>query len=308
MTKRADLLAYLALGAICLIWGTTYLALRIGVSGFPPFLFVIIRQILAGTILSGFMLLVRRTSLPERKELGRLILGGLMIFALPNGLLAWAEVYIPSGIAAIIASMMPLWVVFLNISVNKQERPTPAVVFGVILGLCGIAVIFSDNLSDFGNFKYFLGILAAFVATFSWATGSMSLKRYQLKTNLFLSAGIQMFFGGLWLIPFSLSFDSFHQIVWHAAMLESLVYLVCIGSIVGYICYFYALKHLPITLVSLYAYVNPLAAVVLGWIILDERLTITIWTGFLITVLGIYIVNRGYHPRNFARPQLSKQT
>lgn len=308
MNKRPDFLAYLALGAICLIWGTTYLAIRIGVSGFPPFLFVIIRQILAGTLLAGFMLLVRRKSLPERKELGRLIFGGLMIFALPNGLLAWAEVYIPSGIAAIIASLMPLWVVVLNLSVNKEERPTPAVIFGVLLGLCGIGVIFSDNISDFGNFKYFLGILAAFVATFSWAVGSMWVKRNQMKMNLFLGAGLQMFFGGLWLIPFSLSFDSYRQIVWHAAMLESLVYLVLIGSIVGYISYFYALKHLPITRVSLYAYVNPLAAVVLGWIILDERLTLTIWTGFLITVLGIYIVNKGYHPRNFARPQLSKQT
>jgi drug/metabolite transporter (DMT)-like permease len=114
-----------------------------------------------------------------------------------------------------------------------------------------------------------------------------------------------MFFGGMWLIPFTLLFDDLSAITWSAEAVYALVYLIIFGSVIAYACYSYVLRKLPMTIVSLYAYVNPLVAVILGWLILDERLNANTWIAFALTVAGIYIVNRGYQLRDAWRAQLS---
>src|SRR4029077_3086946 len=202
--QSRPLIAYLALGAVCIIWGTTYLALRIGVTQFPPFLFSVMRFLCAGLILLGFMLTVGKASLPGKKSLFNQAIAGLLMVTLGIAVVGWAEMYVSSGLAAIICSMMPIWVVLINVSVNRNERPTFPIVLGLLIGLSGIVMIFGEHLSDFSDSRYTFGIALAFLANLSWAVGSVWTKKKNDQTNPFLNAGLQMFFGGLFLIPLSL--------------------------------------------------------------------------------------------------------
>jgi drug/metabolite transporter (DMT)-like permease len=304
--KKDLLIPYIALGAICLIWGTTYLVLRIAVLHFPPFLFVTIRQLLAGSLLVGFMLLSGQALWPDRAHLIRQAIAGFFMISLGNGLVAWAEVVIPSGVAAILCSLMPMVVILINLSINKDERPTVPIVTGVLLGLGGILMIFGEHLVEFSKIEYQLGIMVIFIAVLSWASGSVWLKKRGNDGNAFLNAGLQMFFGGVWLIPCALIFDDLSRVSWSVEALYSMIYLVLIGSIVAYACYSYVLRKLPMTIVSLYAYVNPIVAVLLGWIVLGEKLNLKIGIAILITVAGIYIVNRGYQFGRLWKQQFSR--
>lgn len=303
---RKELLPYIALGAICLIWGTTFLVLRIAVLHFPPFLFVTIRQLLAGILLAGFMLASGKAVLPAKSDIVRQAIAGFFMISLGNGLVAWAEVLIPSGVAAILCSLMPVAVILINVSINKEERPTVPIIAGVLVGLLGIMMIFQEHLAEFSNLEYQVGIFLIIVAVISWAGGSVWLKKRGNDGNAFLNAGLQMFFGGIWLIPGALLFDDLTAIHWSAEAAYSLLYLVLIGSVVAYACYSYVLRKLPMTIVSLYAYVNPIVAVLLGWIVLDEKLTLKIGIAILITVAGIYIVNKGYQISKLWKQQFSR--
>jgi len=304
--KRDLLIAYLALAAICIIWGTTYLVIRIAVVDFPPFLFVAVRQVLAGLLLAGFMVLVLKEKLPSRAHLIRQAIAGFFMISMGNGLVAWAEVHIPSGMAAVICSLMPVMVILINLTINQDERPTIPIILGVAVGLIGIIMIFSEHLAEFGKIEYILGVVVTVVGVVSWAGGSIWLKKHNTNSNPFLNAGLQMFFGGVWLFPLSLIFDDLSAVSWTTESVYSLIYLVLFGSITAYACYSFVLRKLPMTIVSLYAYINPIVAVILGWIVLDEKLNLKIAVAILLTVAGIYIVNRGYQLRDAWRAQFTR--
>ncbi len=292
--KRELTLAYVALLAVCIIWGTTYLALRIAVLHFPPLLFSAIRQSIAGLVLLGIVFTFSQVKFPPKEHVIRQAIGGFLMISMGNGLVAWAEMEIPSGIAAIICSTMPVMVIIINLAVNREEKPTWSIVIGVLIGMAGIITIFSEHVNEFAKTEYRIGIVLILLAVLGWAAGSIWIKKQPSDSNPFVNAGLQMFFGGLWLFPFSLLFDDLQGVHWSGESLYSLLYLIVFGSIIAYASYLYALKKLPMTIVSLYAYVNPLVAVVLGWVILNEKLNGVIGVGILITIAGIYIVNRGY--------------
>jgi drug/metabolite transporter (DMT)-like permease len=198
---------------------------------------------------------------------------------------------------------MPVMVILINLSIHREERPTFSIVLGVLLGLAGIVIIFSEHITELSNPDYIVGIVLILLAVLGWAAGSIWIKRQGSDSNPFVNAGLQMFFGGLWLFPGSLIFDDLSNVTWSAEAIYSMLYLIAFGSIVAYASYLYALRKLPMTIVSLYAYINPLVAVILGWLILDEKLNTIISIGILITVTGIYIVNQGYR---FTRTKKSK--
>ncbi len=304
--KKDLLIAYIALGVICVIWGTTYLALRVGVLHFPPFLFVILRQFIASTVLGSIMLTVGKAAWPSRENIFRQAIAGFFMITLGNGLVAWAEVLIPSGVAAIICSLMPVAVILINVAANREEKPTIPIALGVLIGLVGIVMIFGEHVQDFSKREYQAGIFLIFIAVISWAGGSVWLKKKNTEGNLFLNAALQMFFGGLWLVPCSLMFDNFKNLSWSGEAVISLAYLVVFGSIIAYGCYSYALRKLPMTILSLYAYVNPVVAVILGWLVLDEKLNVTIAVAIGITVAGIYVVNRGYYLSKIWKAQFTR--
>jgi drug/metabolite transporter (DMT)-like permease len=297
MKTQRPLLAIAALAVICIVWGTTYLALRIGVAEFPAFLFSSIRLTIAGALLIGFMLTFGKQKFPEWRTIRIQALAGFFMFAMGNGLVGWAEINVSSGLAAIISSMIPIWVILLNMRLSEGEKLNFPIVAGLLIGMGGIVMIFGQHLSEFSNPAYQLGIVALFIANISWAAGSIWIKKKNQHTNLFLNAGLQMFFGGLFLLPPSLLFDDYSKLVFSSEIIYTLVYLILIGSILAYICFSYAIKKLPVTIVSLYAYINPLVAVFLGWLILDEKFSLQIFFAMIITVAGIYLVNRGYQLR-----------
>jgi drug/metabolite transporter (DMT)-like permease len=306
-TNRKSILAVLALAAVCLIWGTTYLVLRIGVSGFPPFLFSAMRQLIAGGILIGALLLFTKTKFPDSSVVFNQAMAGFFMFTMGNGLVGWAEVHISSGMAAIISSMVPIWIILLNIKVNQDEKPNFPIVAGLLIGLTGILMIFGQHLKEFSNPTYQLGIGAMFIANMGWAAGSVWIKKKNQHSNLFMNASLQMLFGGLFMLPLSTLFDDYSNVHFTTSVSFALAYLVVVGSIIAYICFTFAIKQLPMTIVSLYAYINPLVAVLLGWIILDEKFSLSICIAMLITVAGVYLVNRGYYLRKEWKAQLAEE-
>ena len=306
MRAEGNLKAYLALGAICIIWGTTYLALRVGVTQFPPFLFSFLRFVIAAPVLLIFVFTIGKRRWPDRRTLFNQAMCGLLMITLGISVVGYAEVYVSSGVAAIICSMMPVWTILINLIANNEERPNRIIVAGLAIGLAGIVMIFGEHLAEFGDPDYQFGIALIFVANISWAYGSIWIKKHNTAVDPFMGAGLQMLFGALFLIPLSLIWDDYSNIQWSAEIAYVLLYMALIGSVAAYACYSYAIKKLPITLVSLYAYVNPVVAVVLGWLVLNEKLNYTIGIAIALTVAGIYVVTKGYQMRNYMKTLLSK--
>jgi drug/metabolite transporter (DMT)-like permease len=292
--KKDLLYAYIALGAICLIWGTTYLAIRIGVQYFPPLLFVVIRQLLSGFVLGSLAMIFAKAQWPSFENIKRQAIAGFFMITLGNGLVSYAEVTIPSGVAAILCSLMPVTTIMINLFLNKEEKPNSLIIFGVLLGLTGIVMIFREHLVEFSRPEYLVGISIILIGVVAWAGGSVWLKKTNSEGNLFLNTALQMFFGGIWTIPGVFLFDDLSKVHFSTESSLAMIYLIVFGSVIAYACYSYALRKLPMTILSLYAYVNPVVAVVLGWLVLDEKLNLMIGVSIMTTVAGIYVVNRGY--------------
>jgi len=287
--------AYLALAIVCIVWGTTYLALRVGVVAFPPFLFSAIRQISAGIILLAALGILGKLKIRKQDFLLQLIPGILMI-ALGNGVIGWSERYIPSGLAALIVSVLPVYVVAINfISGIDRKRPNYFIIWGLILGCAGIVLMFRDNLNDLFNPEYLLGMLIAFGSCLAWAVGSVFVKHKPSENNVLTNAAIQMFIGGIVLLLMSFALDDYSELknvttesIW------ALVYLTLFGSVLAYSCFVYILKELPIGVASLYAYVNPFIALFLGFLMLDESLTWITFFALAAVLAGMYMINKGY--------------
>ena len=299
--KRESILAYFCLAGVSLIWGTTYLAIRIGVADFPPFLFAGIRQITAGILLTGFMFLFFRQRIANIQWLPQMA-GGFLMITMGNGLVSWAEVYVPSGVASIICSIMPAMVVVINLFVDRSEPPTGLILTGLFIGMGGIFLVFSEYLQAFANSYYTAGIVLIFMATLSWALGSVLIKKRGKASNPFLNAGLQMFFGGVFCLPVSLAFDDYANFSWNTEAIYALVYLSLLGSVAAFAMYSYALTRLPVTIASLYSYINPLVAVLLGWLLAHEMLNFKIALAFIITVGGIYLVSYGHRQKKKELP------
>lgn len=290
---RSNRLAYLALAFICVVWGTTYVALLIGVRHFPPFLFTALRQITAGALLAGFMLLVRHQSWGDWLNIRRQMVAGVLLITVGNGFVGWAEMYVPSGIAALIASLSPLWVVLINLAANRTEKANGLIWFGILTGVAGMVVLFRDNLILLTNPQYATGTLLIFLAALGWAGGSVFVKKQKSTVHPILNAGWQMFFGGIGCFLLSLIFDDWGHAEWSPEMLVALLYLILFGSIAAFAAYGYALSKLPVTLVSMHSYINPMVAVLLGWWMLGEKLNAMIALAFICIIGSLYLVNRG---------------
>lgn len=295
MQTNKNIIAYLALAVVSIVWGTTYFSIRIGVETFPPFLFSAIRQIIAGSLLLLVMKIIGKLNIRKSIIINQLVLGTLMI-ALGNGVIGWCERYIPSGLAALIVSILPLYIIGLNYLAGlEQQKMNKYIITGLSLGCLGIVLIFKDNLKDFVNPVYLTGTLITFGACFFWAIGSVYSKTIRLKGNSITNAALQMLFGGIVLLAMSLIMDDYSELqIISPEAIWTLVYLILIGSVISYPCYVYALEKLPIGIVSLYAYINPVIALILGFFLLNEKITYTTVIALCNVMAGIYCINRGY--------------
>jgi drug/metabolite transporter (DMT)-like permease len=287
--KRGKALFCLAL--VCFFWGTTWLASKEGVKHMPALQLAGVRQLLGGTCYIIYFL-AKGTALPKGKEWIPILVLSFLNFMLSNALSTWGIQYISAGLGSIIGAIFPLWLVIIGLFTAKAALKKKTVI-GLSLGFAGICVIFYEHLADFLNPGFRFGIFLSLASTWSWAFGTIYTKKHAVHFNPYFGLGLQMVISALTLIPVSAlthNFISFPQIPWQAW--ASIAYLVVFGSIISFIAYLYALQNLVTEQASLYAYINPIVAVLLGWIIFSEALTAFIIIGVLITLYGVYLVNQ----------------
>lgn len=286
--------AYLALAAICIIWGTTYTAIKYAVRDFPPYLLVGIRQTSAGLLLLALALASGKLLWPGRKYALRQALTGVATITGGNGFITWGMQYVSSGLAAIIGSLTPVMVVLISLAWRSPERINTRMIAGVLMGFGGLGIIFNDGWQDLLKPEYRWGIAGCFASCFTWSLGTVMAKRWNSpEVPPLLNAGMQITAGGLGGLVLSLLFDKDHTIHHTAESWLSMLYLITIGSALAFTFYMYALKHLSATVSSLYTYINPLVAILLGWALLGESLTPGTILGMTVTITGVWLVNRG---------------
>lgn len=292
MKENYGFKAYLAWITICIVWGTTYLAIRIGVTDLPPMLFAGLRWIIAGAMLT-VLLNLRGYPFPKFEDLKHLAVVGIALIGIANGLVVVAEQWIPSGLTALILSTLPFWMVGLESLLPKGPKLNWYILTGLLLGISGVILIFAKDLNITLEFNVFLGGLCLFGAVVSWAVGSIYWKYKQLNVRPIMGASIQMLIAGI--LQTLLGFALGEQNSFHLTQngFWALAYLVVFGSILGYASYIYSVSNLPLSLVSTYAYINPVIALLLGWYFLDEPLTITVFIAAGFILVGVSLVKRG---------------
>ena len=294
--------AIFALALVCLLWGTTWIASKEGVRYMPPLQMAGIRQFFGGLCYVLFFV-AKGERWPQGKEWQSIFVLSFLSFLVANGLSTWALKYISSGLAAIIGAIFPLWLVVIGLFSAKAKMPGKAI-FGLLLGFGGVCIIFYEHLQDFliGDFRF--GILLSLAATWAWAFGTIYTKKHAANFNPYFSIGLQMVISGIALTGISYSATDtipIAAIPWQSW--AAIAYLVIFGSVVSFIAYLYALQNLSTGQASLYAYVNPIVAVLLGWMIFSEKLTMFIAVGGLVTLMGVYLVNKAYKVRATTMPE-----
>lgn len=285
--------AVFALALVCFFWGTTWIASKEGVRNMPPLQMAGIRQFLGGLCYVLFFLF-KGARWPNKKEWQSILVLSFLNFLIANGLSTWGVKYISAGLGAIIGAIFPLWLVVIGLFSAKSRMPGKAIV-GLLLGFGGVCIIFYEHLQDFFNADFRLGIILSLCATWGWAFGTIYTKKHAANFNPYFSIGLQMMVSGIVMTIIANSTGTtipVTSIPWQSW--ASIGYLVLFGSVISFIAYLYALQNLSTEQASLYAYINPMVAVLLGWLLFSESLTAFIAVGGLVTLLGVYLVNKAY--------------
>lgn len=274
------------LGAVYLIWSSTYLAIRVTVrpgAGFPPFTMGATRLLLAGTLLLIFALVRRRDVRPSAKDLVTLAGSGILLWGVANGLVVWAEQRADSGLAALVIGSVPIWSAVLD-ALADRRLPSPRLFGALLLGFLGVASLAWPVLRD-GVQADVVSVAALFGAAISWASGSVLQRRRGLDVSLTVSSGYQHLAGGAWLLLAVLVLDE-PLATPTAAAWGAWIYLIIFGGL-AFTSFVQTLRLLPISVAMTYAYVNPVIAVFLGWLILDEPVTGWTLAGAALVLLGV---------------------
>jgi len=286
---------WLALLALYIVWGSTYLAIRFAVETIPPFFHASLRFLVSGVILLTW----RRAAgdpFPTRNQWGSLAIIGTFLLLGGNGLLAWAEQTIPSGVAALIIGAVPMFLVVAEALRPHGIKPTIRAIIGLVIGFGGIYLLVGPSELNGDMHLNPLGVAALLTACLLWAVGSIYSKTADLPRSTLMMSGAEMLTGGVALMIVSLGtgeLSGFHfgQVSENSWL--GLVYLIFIGSMIGFVSYAWLLQNAPISLVMTYAYVNPLVAVVLGYIFLQEPLSSRTLAAAGIIIGSVIFINSG---------------
>ncbi len=289
MLKDESIKAYAAWLAVCFFWGTTYLGIRIGVQHLPPALFAGIRWLFSGLIFIAYLRL-KKIAWPTFREIANMAVVGFCLLFLANGTVVWAEQWVPSGLAALIVSTLPIWMAGLESILPTGNRLTLKKGLGIFIGFMGIVVLFYPDLKQSMDSAYLKGVIALFFAPLAWATGSLFSKYNPVSCNILMSAAVQMTIAGLIFILVGLGLGEAYRFHLNLPGMAAMAYLIIFGSIVGYGSYIYALAKLPAAKVALFAYVNPVIAVLLGWLLLNERLDWYVAVATALVLSGVLLV------------------
>lgn len=290
-----------ALAAVCFFWGTTYLAIKTGVKEMPPLLFSGVRFMLAGFLLALFALAAGRR-FPKGPELPPLLLAAVLMMAVANGSLAWSLQRVPSGVASLLAAMTPLWLVVL--ARFSGERVSRRGWGGVFVGLVGMLVLVWPDLAGARPRPgVALGAAVLCCSTGVWAWASIYMKRRPHAADPFAAVAVQKLAGGAAAVLLGLASGEAPRWQPGPAGLWALLYLTFAGSLVGYTCYIYALKHLPTERVAMYAYANPVVAVSLGVALGGESVDLALVLGAPVVLFAVWLANTG----EYAAPRLEAE-
>ncbi len=302
MTRRVLFAAYGAWIAVCFFWGTTYLAIRVGLETLPPLLFAGMRFMAAGLLLFVFVFFVQRARLPKGKEWLHQMLIGLMLLGIGNGMVVIAEQWVPSGPAALLVATSPFWVVGLERLLKNGERSTKRTLIGLLLGFLGLIVLMAPNLTGLNvNTLYLVGAVAIQLACASWAAGSVFSKHHQTNLSPFMAAAVQMLIAGVAMTLVGTTIGEWHSLHFSTRSFYALIYLIVFGSIVAFGSYTYAIQKLPLSIVSTYSYINPVIAVLLGWLILSETLSVRVIVAMAIILGSVALVKTSPESRMVKR-------
>ena len=292
MTKSPDYRLIFALVGVAVVWGTTYLGIRVAVETIPPWFVTAIRQTIASLILLVILLRKKELKWMDWPYMRRQLLLSVLMIVIANGMTTAAEKTIPSGLTSLLNALNPL-VIFLGSVLIGLQKPSLKGFFGLMVGFLGVAFIFRDGISDLLDPNYKTGILYLSIAITAWAAGTIYTKKYVFQSaNIFLDLFYQFVFSVF--IQFGLAFlfsGDTSVADWSATSMMAVVYLAVFGSVIGYFCYHYALKKVTATEVSVLSYFNTVIALFLGWLILDEVITFDIVIATVLVILGVFITN-----------------
>jgi drug/metabolite transporter (DMT)-like permease len=282
----------LAFAIIYFVWGSTFLAIRVGVREVPPFLFAAMRFLVAGLVLYGWMIARGERSPTARQWMSALSLA-LLIFVFDYGLLFWAEQRVPSGIAAVMMATIPVFMALSEIILLGTQRLTVYLAAALLIGVGGVAVLMSHSLNIGGSPIDRAGATALIIAAISWSISSALTRKLPLPPSKVMSSGAQMLAGGVLLTLAAATlgeFRDFHPSIVSSAAWLSLLYLIVAGSIVGFTAYVWLIHHESPTKVGTYAYVNPVVAVLVGYFLGGEALDLRTILGTLFVLISVVAI------------------
>ena len=283
---------YLALGITSVVWGTTWVASKIGVDEIPALQMAYIRQFLGGICFVLFFMLYRKLPFPSRKQFLWLLVMSFLMFVMANGLSTWSLQYIPTGLSALVGALYPLSVVIIEMVFFKNRNMTVLTFAGLLLGITGIGIVFYENAFQHHPEGFLFGVVLSVFAMLSWSVGTIIIARDKIKINPYYGTGWQMLISSFILFIVAettqptIAMKDISATGWGA-----IAYLVLAGSLLAFIAFIYSMKKLPAAVSSLYAYINPLVAMVTAAIVLHEKLTMYILWGALVTLAGVFLVN-----------------
>ena len=286
-------LAYLAFLTVCIVWGTTYLAIRVALETVPVLLVAGLRWTAAGVIMSGLMLATGR-GLPKPRLWLPLALLGFLMNVVGNGFVVYAQQYVASGLTAVLIATTPFWSALAERLLPNGERFTARSLTGLALGFAGIIVLVWPEMTHAGagGRQFIIGVIVIQLACIGWVIGTSFAKRHELGDDPFRSTALQMIFSGIMLLSAATAHGDWARLAFTPRTIAAMAYLSIAGSLVAYSAYIYAIQHLPLQLVSLYAYINPMIAVALGTLLLNEPLSARIIVAAALVFAGTWIVGR----------------
>jgi drug/metabolite transporter (DMT)-like permease len=290
-TPRQRRLAYFAWAAVCVIWGTTYLGIRVSLESMPPALMGGLRWLIAGGLLASFLRL-RGQSLPPPSRWPAIGLLGFLLLGLGNGGVVFAELWVPSGLTAVLVATSPFWMAFVEAFLKDGERLRLPTIAGLIVGFSGILLLVWPDftLHPSADRGLLAGIVAIQVACLGWSLGSSLSRRQKRDENVLGTTALQMLAGGVIMTAAGTIRGEWTDLFFTTRTASALLYLSTVGAIGGFVAYTYALRHLSVSFVSLYAYINPVIAVALGVLLLNEPFDSRMAAAAALVFAGVAIV------------------
>lgn len=289
-THRTRLIV--AFTALYVLWGSTFLAISVAVRHMPPTMMGATRFLTSGLLMLLWCIVTKRKIAINLRDFWLLGLIGILLLSSGNVVVGWAEQYVPSGLAALILAVTPIWVAIIEAWILKSDRLSRRGVVGLVFGTLGLAILLWPKIISNAALErqQLWAAIALIFAALSWTCGSLVSKRSHVTVDIFAATGWQMFLAGLFNLGLAAAFGDIQKTQWVGESIAAIAYLVIGGSLFGFTAYIWLLEHVATAKVATYAYVNPMVAVFVGWLILHEKVDAYILAGSAVIVAGVILV------------------